>query len=137
VKTYFDSSAFAKRFVEEAGADEVEKLCLQTTVLCLGVIAVPEIISALNRRKREQTLTGKQYAESKQRLAADINDAEVVYLNEAIIRKSISVLEKNSIQTLDALHIACALECGAKLFVSADLKQLKAAKHSGLPTRQV
>jgi len=33
---------------------------------------------------------------------------------------------------LDALHIACALEWGAELFVSSDQQQLRAAKRAGL-----
>jgi predicted nucleic acid-binding protein len=37
---------------------------------------------------------------------------------------------------MDALHIACALEWGAEVFVSADARQLAAARRAGLRTKQ-
>jgi len=56
MKTFLDSSAFAKRFVDETGSDKVEETCAQASELGLSVICVPEIISALNRRRRERSL---------------------------------------------------------------------------------
>jgi predicted nucleic acid-binding protein len=38
---------------------------------------------------------------------------------------------------LDALHIACALEWKAELFVSSDNRQIKAAKQAGLNIQEV
>jgi len=57
MKTLFDSSAFAKRYVEEVGSREVDALCVATSALALSVVCVPEIISALNRRLREKRLS--------------------------------------------------------------------------------
>jgi len=42
MKTYFDSSAFAKRFVDEDGSDEAEEILGLATELALSVICVPE-----------------------------------------------------------------------------------------------
>jgi hypothetical protein len=39
MKLFLDSSAFAKRFVEEPGSQDVEILCSQATELCLSVRA--------------------------------------------------------------------------------------------------
>ena len=46
-----DSSAFAKRFIEDR--ESAGKTCAQADALGLCVLCVPEIISALNRRRRE------------------------------------------------------------------------------------
>ncbi len=62
MKTYLDSSSFAKRFINEIGSDQVEAICAKATELGLGVLCVPEIVSALNRRRRERTLTPNQYS---------------------------------------------------------------------------
>ena len=48
MKTYLDSSSFAKRFVDEAGSDAVEAICAEASELGLSVICVPEIVSALD-----------------------------------------------------------------------------------------
>jgi len=54
MKTFFDSSAFAKRVIEEEGSNEVDRICRNTSTLGLSIICIPEIISALNRRVREK-----------------------------------------------------------------------------------
>jgi predicted nucleic acid-binding protein len=137
MKLFLDSSAFAKRFVEEAGSEEVELLCSQATELCLSVICVPEIISALNRRLREKSLTRRGYAQAKQRLAEDVRDAVVVNLTPEVVRTSIDILEATPARTMDAIQIACAAAWGADLFASADQRQVAAARTVGLTTRHV
>lgn len=128
MKVYLDSSAFAKRFVDESGTDEVEALCMQASELGLSVICVPEVVSALNRRRREGLLTKQQYTEAKQHLIDDVRDASIINLTVSVVGSAINVLETSPIRAMDALHIACALEWGAKVFASSDKKQLAAAK---------
>ena len=137
MKTFLDSSAFAKRFVDEIGSDKVEDCCAQASELGLSVICVPEIISALNRRRRERSLTATQYAEAKQRLLDDVRDADIINLAVPVIGSAIGVLEERPVRAMDALHIACALEWGAQLFVSSDKKQLGAARRAGMKTHAV
>lgn len=137
MKTFLDSSAFAKRFVEEAGSDKVEQTCAQASELGLSVICVPEIISALNRRLRERSLTDVQYETAKNQLLEDVRDADIINLAVPVLSSAINVLETNPVRAMDALHIACALEWGAELFVSSDLKQIRAARRAGLRTHEV
>jgi predicted nucleic acid-binding protein len=137
VKAYLDSSAFAKRFLEESGSDQVESVCAEATDLGLSVICVPEIVSALHRRRREHTLTPSQYVEAKRHLLDDVRDADIINLTPSVIGSAIGVLEASPVRAMDALHVACALEWGAELFVSSDDRQLSAAKQAGLKTRQV
>jgi predicted nucleic acid-binding protein len=137
MKTFLDSSAFAKRFVDEAGSDKVEDACAQASELGLSVICVPEIISALNRRRRERSVTATQYAEAKQRLLEDVRDVDIINLAVPVVGSAIGVLEESPVRAMDALHIACALEWGAQLFVSSDKQQLSAARAAGIKTRAV
>jgi len=137
MKTYVDSSAFAKRFVDEPGSDKIESVCARASQLGLSVICVPEVISALNRRRRERSVTKCQYAEAKRHLLDDIRDADIISLTVPVVSSAIAVLEKSPIRAMDALHIACAIEWGAHVFVSSDKKQLKAARRAGMKTHQV
>ena len=136
MKACLDSSAFAKRFVEEQGSDTVEVVCAQATELGLSVLCVPEVISALNRRMRERVLTPSQYRQAKQRLLDDVRDADIIQLTPTVVGAAIQVLEASPVRAMDALHIACALEWGADVFVSADARQLAAAKRTGLKMKQ-
>ncbi len=135
MKTFFDSSAFAKRYVEEPGSQVVVSLCQAATELALSVLCVPEIISALNRRVREGVLTGREYAEAKRYLSQDIRDAVIVNLVPQVVSTCTKILETSPVRAADALQIACALEWETELFVSADKRQISAAKRAGLHTK--
>jgi len=136
MKACLDSSAFAKRFVEEQGSETVEAVCAEANELGLSVLCVPEVISALNRRVRERVLTPAQYRHAKQRLLDDLRDADIIQLTPPVVGSAIQVLEASPVRAMDALHIACALEWGADLFGSADARQLAAARRAGLKTKQ-
>lgn len=137
MRLFLDSSAFAKRFIEESGSQQVEDICSLATELCLSVICVPEIISALNRRLREKTLTAHEYVKVKQRLSEEVRDAVIINLTPTVIQSCIAVLERNPMRTMDALHVACALEWHADLFASSDERQIEAVKRAGLKTRRI
>ena len=137
MRTFFDSSAFAKRYVEEVGSQAVDALCQRATELALSIVCIPEIISALNRRMREGTLSSGQYVEAKTRLSEDVEDAAIVNLTSSVLSRCTTILENSPLRTLDALHVACAVAWEADLFVSADKRQISAARKAGLRTRLV
>ena len=114
----------------------MELLCREATELALSVICVPEIISALNRRVRQGSLSPGQYREAKARLSAEVADATIVNLVPTVIADAIGVLETSPVRAMDALHVACALQWNAGLFVSSDVRQLRAARQANLRTRK-
>jgi predicted nucleic acid-binding protein len=137
MKVFFDSSAFAKRYIVEPGSDKVERICSQSSILGVSSICLPEIISALCRLRRQFTITEVQYETAKQALLRDLQDALVCNITPSVIKQSILILETSKVRSLDALHIACALEFEAEAFVSSDVQQLSAAKTVGLKVLKV
>jgi predicted nucleic acid-binding protein len=135
VKVFLDSSAFAKRYVEEAGSQSVDDICQEATELCLSVICIPELISALNRRVRERSLSQKNYHTIKRALSEDVQDIVIINLTPEVITTTTRLLEAHALRAMDALHVACALEWEAELFVSSDKQQIIAAGKTGLITR--
>ncbi len=77
MKTFFDSSAFTERYIEESGSNVVEEPCSNATESGLSIICVPEIMSAPNRRIRKKSLTQKQYDQAKALLAKEVADATI------------------------------------------------------------
>ena len=137
MKTFFDSSAFAKRFVEEAGSYAVESLCLGAGELGLCVICIPEIVSALARRLREKRITAAQAALLERHLLDDVRDASIIDLTPEVIAESIAAIKASPLRAADALHVAAAKVWRADLFVTADDRQLTAARKAGLTVRAV
>jgi len=137
MRIFFDSSAFAKRYIEEPGSDKVEDLCAQATLLGVSLICLPEVISGLCRLSRDSILTKNQYEVTRRALLKDFEDITVCNITPAVIGQTIHILETNTLRTLDALHIGCALEWKAEVFVSSDLRQISAAKKMGLKVVKV
>jgi predicted nucleic acid-binding protein len=137
MKVFFDSSAFAKRYIAEPGSDKVEKICSESAMLGVSSICLPEIISALCRLRRQSVITEHQYENAKQALLKDLEDALICNITPSVIKQSIDILEASKVRTLDALHIASALEFEAEAFVSSDIQQISAAKRAGLKVLKV
>ena len=132
MKLAIDSSSFAKRYVQEIGSDQLDLLLENASELAFCVILVPEIVSGLNRRLREQVLTVADYRAVKKQLLDDVRDATVLQLTPSVISRSVKILESNTLRALDALHVACALEWQADLFATSDRRQFTAARNTGL-----
>jgi predicted nucleic acid-binding protein len=127
-----DTSALSKRYVEEPGTPQVLALCAQADEVILSELCVPEIISALNRCRREGRLSNDAYDSIKLELAGDLSQATIVPLTPDLMTRTIHVLEICTLRALDAIHVATAIESKCDLFATADIQQSKAAKQLGL-----
>ena len=132
MRVYFDSSALAKRYIEEAGTAEVLAWCERASELALSAIAIPELISAFCRLQREGHLTRAQYQAIKHALMTDIADALILETTPEVIQHAVKALESHPLRGMDAIHLGAALVCAAEAFVSADARQCQAAKQLGL-----
>jgi predicted nucleic acid-binding protein len=132
MRIFFDSSAFAKRYVSEEGTDTVVQWCDRAAEIALSGIALPELISAFCRLRRESKISEAQYQQLKDSLLADIEDAAICDLTPIVLAHSIASLERNTLRGMDAIHIGSAVAMQADLFVSADARQCAAAAAAGL-----
>lgn len=132
MRVFFDASAFAKRYVEETGSEQVLLWCDRSTELALSVVAVPELISAFCRLRREGKVSPAQYARLKTQLLTDITDALIVGTTPAVLRHAVLALEGHVLRGMDAIHIGAAIECRAQSFITSDRRQAGAARAMGL-----
>lgn len=137
MRLFLDTSALAKRYISEGGSDFVLMRCSEAEEILLSVICIPEIVSGLNRLKRERKLTRYRYRQLKEEFAADLAEATVLDLTEPVIQESIRCLENNAIRGMDAIHVASAAVFGSDLFLSADSRQCKAARQVGLRVDEI
>jgi len=137
MRVFFDTSAFVKRYVSEAGTDAVLDWCDRATEIGLSGIALPEIISAFCRLRREDKITDTQYRQLKSLLLSDIEDAALCDLSPAVLGQAVSSLETNVLRAMDAIHIGSAVALKADVFISADKRQREAAARAGLRVEAV
>ena len=137
LNVFFDSSALAKRYVQETASDRVEEILLSASALGVSVVCVTEVVAALCRRNRERKLSRRQYLQAKQSLLEDIGDSSVVNMTDQVAARAVELLERWPLQSSDSLQVASAAEWGADLFVSADERQCAAARAYGLPVEEL
>ncbi len=132
MKVFLDTSAFAKRYVAEQGSDKVLATCQQADSLVVSVICLPELVSTLSRLVREKKLTKAAYLTLKGDAMDDLADVDVCQITSEVLASVVSLLESHPLRAMDALHVACAQTYKPDVFVSADRRQLSAARKTGL-----
>ena len=132
MKVFLDTSAFAKRYVAEQGSDKVIALCLKADSFVISVICLPELISTSSRLVREKKLSKAEYRKLKGDAMTDLVDVDICHITSEILVSVISLLESHPLRAMDGLHVACALAVKPDIFVSADHRQLSAARKAGL-----
>jgi predicted nucleic acid-binding protein len=127
-----DTSAFAKRYIAEQGSGQVLALCQAADSLVASVICLPELISTLSRLLREKRLTKAEYRRLKGDAMTDLADIDICQITLEVLVSVVALLESHPLRALDAIHVACALAVQPDKFVSADHRQLAAARQAGL-----
>lgn len=132
MKVFFDTSAFAKRYVDEAGSEHVQELCAQAESLVLSITCLPELISTLCRLVREGRITAANYQQTRKWLLDDFHDIDICELTPTVLKHTVRCLEHYPLRAMDAIHLGCALVSASDVFVSADRRQIHAARGEGL-----
>jgi uncharacterized protein len=132
MKIFLDSSALVKRYIEETGSQKVAERCAKAGEIAVCIICLPEVLSACNLLLREKKINQEQYNWIKNEFLLDINELVIIDLTDDVISRSIQCLEKGAVRSLDALHIAAAVEYKCGLFLSGDIRQKKIAGQMGL-----
>lgn len=132
MRTFFDTSAFAKRYLQEPGSDEVISLIDDTDQLAVSVLCIPEFVSTLSRLVRERKLSAGARAKLKDDALADLVDADLCQITPEVIASTVRLLETYPLRTIDGLQVASAIALRVDAFVSADRRQLSAARAMGL-----
>lgn len=140
---YFDTSALVKRYVTEVGSVWVRHALArpQRQVIYTALLAQPEVLSALQRKVREGTLTATEAQHLTWRVQRHFaRRYRVVAITPTRITQACALVQAHPLRAYDAIHLACALTVRrilqqqalpAPLFVAADDALLAAAAAEG------
>jgi predicted nucleic acid-binding protein len=129
---YWDTSALVKQFIQEVGSREAIALRTDAPPHATATIAYTETFSALRRRVRETALKELQYDEVVRRFLREWPAYVRITLDQHVLHRTRSLLERYPLRTLEAIHLASAIELQEYLnepsvLISADTQLLKAA----------
>ena len=132
---YLDASAFVKLLVPEPESDALNQALLGIEFVVVSDLALTETASAVGRRRRERSLSGPEsrrlYREA-QKVAAGCASAEITPPVHRRAERLLLTASLVPLRTLDALHVALAVEAGAATLVTYDPRLRDAASAHGL-----
>lgn len=136
---YFDTSALAKWYLNEAGSDDVEKYIQEYGPVDISDITVVEMRCLLARRRREGNIDIKTEIRVFATFEEDIRQKFLIChpLPSGLATGAVnllSVLSALPLRTLDALHLMVAKEIQAEILATADRIMAAGAKALGFST---
>ena len=136
---YVDTSALAKRYLNEARSGEVDEFLAEQSLLLVTSLTRAEMRSLLARRRRERDLDAGLEGRVFATFLDDIRQGHLVEhpLSGAMLDGAVNLigqLPAFPLRTLDALHIAAAQQLGAERLATADAVMRDAAAELGIAT---
>jgi predicted nucleic acid-binding protein len=141
---YADSSALVKRHAQETGSAWIKTLTdpIAGHIFITSRIGMVEVLSALNRKRREGNLAAVAYIPIAVHVTTVFaTEYQLVEVTADVIDRASTLVEHHPLKGYDAIHLASALLTDAALqaiglapltFLSADTKLLTAATAEGL-----
>ena len=142
---YFDSSALAKKYINEAGSDWV--LNITATVsrnqLITSLITSVEVVAAIAKGGRMGALSDDDMHEAILAFKKELhqNVYSTLAVTQQIVDKAMNLAEEHGLRAYDSVQLSSALELQSEReleglspvdFVSCDLKLNAAAESEGL-----
>jgi predicted nucleic acid-binding protein len=133
---YFDTSALAKWYLNEARSNDVEKYIQEHGPVDISELAVVEMRSLLARRRRERHIDPKAEIRVFATFEEDIRQKFLILhpLPEGLVTGAVNLLSVHSevpLKTLDVLHLVMAKEIQAEILATADRIMIAGAKAMG------
>lgn len=134
---YFDTSALAKWYLNESHSEAVEKYIRKCGPVGISDLTVVEMRSLLARRRREKeidaAMESRVFATFEEDIRQGFLECHPLSVTAAAgAANLISILPDVPLRTLDSLHLAIALEWGAKTLATFDAVMAEAARKMGI-----
>jgi predicted nucleic acid-binding protein len=137
---YADSSFFVSPYVQDSHKNDFLKRIASQPAIWLTPLHRAEVANAISLHVFLKSLKSDAAANAWSEFQRDILAAVWISVDlparawETCIDLGLRYCPSLGVRTLDSLHVACALELGAKKFWTFDDRQAKLAKAVGLDT---
>jgi predicted nucleic acid-binding protein len=124
-EVYFDTSALAKWYLNEAHSEEVETFLLEHGPVAISDLTRVEMRSLLARHRREKQIDARMESKVFATFSEDIRRKHLTChpLPEGLAAGAVNLLallSEQPLRTLDALHLVIAQEIGAERLATSD-----------------
>ncbi len=105
---YLDASALVKRYVAEAGSDEVASLIDAASVVGTSVVSRAEVAAALAKASRMQVLTLAEAEAALHAFSGEWTALARMQMTEMLVARAAAVAWEHGLRGYDAVHLATA-----------------------------
>jgi predicted nucleic acid-binding protein len=106
---YLDTSALIKRYVAEAGSEDVNDWIEAAEVLITGQLTRVEVAAAINRLLRMKLIKDAERQRALELFHEDWDDLVRHPLTETTIQRAENLTNTSNLRAYDAVHLATAL----------------------------
>ena len=133
---YFDTSALAKWYLNEAKSDDVEKYIQENGPVAISEITLVEMRSLLARRRREGNIDPKLEMKVFATFEEDIRRNFLICypLPKGLAAGAVNLLStypEIPLRTLDAFHLVIGMEIHAQVLATADRVMIAGGQAAG------
>lgn len=140
-KLYLDSSALAKRYVEESGSEQMDSVFTEAekgeASLAFSLWNIGEVAGVLDRYERDGLVDAKAVMRTflgEMKRLGKARAAGVVPVSGGLMADAISYSLKHHIYVADALQIASCKSSASNRFFTADRRLAEVARDEGIAT---
>ncbi|MBI2093277.1 MAG: type II toxin-antitoxin system VapC family toxin [Candidatus Omnitrophica bacterium] len=128
MRAFVDTSSLFKRYVEERGSTEFDRLLQDATEIAVSPITRIEMNAVIGRRLRERSLTPEQATRLRSETEKDFQSFHRVIWSETLEKEATKLVYQYPLSTLDAIQLASGILSEADLFVTSDHGLFKEAR---------
>ena len=128
MKLFVDSSALFKRYSEEPGSEDFQKLVSEASEIVVSPVTWIEINAALERCLRTNLLTSERASWLRAEVKKDFAYFLPVAWNENLEAKAVEIVRRHPLKTMDAVQLAAGILSDSDIFVTSDHRLYQAAK---------
>ena len=120
MKLFVDTSTLFKKYVDETGSGDFDKLFGEATEIIVSPVTRIEMHSAIAKFVREKWLSEQDAKKLSIEIKKDFIFYSRVFWNDNLEEKSVEIAQNHSLKTLDAVQLASGVLSKADLFVTSD-----------------
>ena len=123
-----DTSSLFKKYVEEPGSDAFERLISKASEVAVSPITWIEMNAAIERCLRGGHVTPEKAGWLRSEIKKDFTYFFLVVWNENLENKTVELIRRHVLKTMDAVQLASAVLSESEIFVTSDHSLHLAAK---------
>lgn len=134
---YIDTSALVKRYFEEPGTENINRLLAREGIHSTSLLTYAEMLSVFARKHKARDLSTPDYRKAVRQFETEWKSLHVISLNYDMLTAIRGVVTKHHLRGADGVHLASALYLAHNIrdevmMIASDNELLNAAKKAKL-----